>query len=104
MRTDILLDDDFDLMFENGDFATGSSAQQEVEQIGLSHPGEWKQFPIVGLGLTNYLKKVAGRPPLVGNVTKLIRDYRKQLNMDGFKDAELEINEDLSLFNINVEP
>lgn len=52
---DILLDDNDDLLIQNGDFVIGESEQQEVEAILRAYPGWYKQFPTVGVGIMDYL-------------------------------------------------
>ena len=43
---DIKLDDDFDLVIENGDFKVSSSDMQHIQLICITDLGHWKQFPI----------------------------------------------------------
>lgn len=74
--TDILFDTDGDLLIENGDFSVGESLPQEVEDILISFPGFWKEFPLVGAGVPEWL----GSP---GNGQKLARTITVQLINDG---------------------
>ena len=102
MRTDILLDENYDLFIEDGDFSFGASAEQETEQIILSLPGEWKQNPLTGFGIDNYLKQRAGSSPVINSLPQFVRDLKLQLEADGFIDPEITVNDDLSNFNIAV--
>ena len=53
---DFLLDNTGDLLVaSNGDFSIGDSTVQEVQDIIMSYPGWWKQFPLVGCAAPNYL-------------------------------------------------
>lgn len=52
---DILLDDN-DLKLLNGDFDSGESEMQEVALILQSVQGEWKEHPIMGPNLYQYIK------------------------------------------------
>lgn len=73
---DILVGDDGDLLFENGDFAVGDSDVQHVEDILYAAPGHWKQHPLVGADV---------RQSINGTVTdELKRRIRLQLEADGF--------------------
>lgn len=75
--TDILLDNNNDLQFAaNGDFTIGDSTLQEVENIIISYPGWWKQFPLVGCAATNYIGS-----PGVGQ--QLSNSINQQLKLDG---------------------
>ncbi|QEE51034.1 hypothetical protein FUA48_16055 [Flavobacterium alkalisoli] len=94
MNKDIALDENFDLMTENGDFAIIQSDQQHVNCIFLAHPGEYKQFPLVGFGASKYLKKSTA------SKQKFVRDLTLQLQMDGY--ANPEISNDFNNLIIKV--
>ena len=52
---DITLDASiFDLVIKNGDFFISDSDQQSAALILRTYIGNWKQFPLVGLGLQQY--------------------------------------------------
>ena len=74
--TDILFDNDYDLAVLNGDFEIGESVEQEVEDIIISFPGWFKQFPLVGVSAPLYLKGPA-------NLQNLQRNIQLQLQGDG---------------------
>ena len=80
---DILLTDELDLKIENGDFAIGRADQQNVQIIFLAHPGEIKEWPMLGFGASKYLKT---------NVTqaKFYRNLKMQLKYDGYVDPVLK--------------
>jgi len=46
---------DGDLVIVNGDFATGESDLQHIQDIVESSLGHWKEFPGVGVGAIRYL-------------------------------------------------
>lgn len=94
MNKDIILTDDFDLLIENGDFVIGRSDQQHVNCIFLSHPGEYKQFPVTGFGASRYLKKTTL------SKQKFMRNLTLQLELDGYKNPE--ISNDLDNLIIKV--
>lgn len=54
MIQDILIDEDYELTFSDGDFATGESDQQHLALIIKTPPGAWKQFPTQGVGIDMY--------------------------------------------------
>lgn len=51
MNQDYLLDDDGDLLIQDGDFVVGTSDNQHIRDILVSFQGEWKQFPLIGAGI-----------------------------------------------------
>ena len=53
---DILLDENNDIKTLNGDFDTHESEMQEVALILQSVQGEWKQSPLLGPNLYQFIK------------------------------------------------
>ncbi|HIB37986.1 hypothetical protein [Mesonia sp.] len=76
MAKDILLDDDEDLLFKNGDLLIDESELQEVALILQSHQGNWKENAIVGANLT---KEIRG----LSRNLKYERNIRVQMRLDG---------------------
>ncbi len=68
MAQDFILNAAGDLQISGGDFVVGSSDTQHVLDIIQSSIGSWKQFPLVGVGVMNYLKSQNGQA--LGNVIK----------------------------------
>jgi hypothetical protein len=58
MRTDFLLDNDLDLLIENGDFSTGKSDAQHGRLLLSAWKGDFSQYPQTGVGMVQYLKGV----------------------------------------------
>ena len=54
MAKDILFEDN-DLKFENGDLSIGDSDQQHIEDLLLANKGDYKQSPIVGIGIKKWI-------------------------------------------------
>ncbi len=75
---DIALDDDFDLLFENGDLKISESDQQSIILILNTSVGAWKEFPTCGVGTRQYLASS-------GQALKLKREIEVQLQADGFQ-------------------
>lgn len=53
--TDILLDDNFDLRIENGDFLTGDGTLQHQQLLLLIQKGELREFPTRGVGIRDWM-------------------------------------------------
>ncbi len=73
---DFLLDNTGDLLIVNGDFSVDDTTLQEAEDIILSYPGWWKQFPLVGCAAPNYLNSP-------GTGQQLSNTINQQLKLDG---------------------
>ena len=84
VRHDILLDENNDLIIENGDFKIGESDQQHQQAIIATWTGQWKEFPLLGIGINYYL---GGS----GLQQELIREMRIQLTDDGYKFNSVDI-------------
>ena len=72
---DILLDADFDLMEKDGDLVSGDCLIQQQALLLGSGEGEWKQSPVVGVGLDAYL--------LDESELEAFKKIRGQFNSDG---------------------
>lgn len=74
---DFLQDNGGDLLIKDGDFVFGASDNDHVEDIISAFAGEWKEFPLVGVGIMKYLNS-AGSESEMQQVTK------QQLKADGY--------------------
>lgn len=82
---DILLDQDFDLKIEDGDFVVGDDREQRLMLILDSNQGHWKQSPTVGVGIRGLLN---------GEMTPALkRRIQLQLEADGLKLSKLSFQE-----------
>lgn len=84
MAIDLLLDEDGDVYFEDGDFAIGDADQSHIEHIMLSERGNWFEHPFVGVGILGQVKSNTSRQQLKQNI-------RRQLVLDGFSVKEIKI-------------
>ncbi|MCX6281472.1 MAG: hypothetical protein NTU51_05890 [Bacteroidetes bacterium] len=76
MPTDILIDIvTNDLASEDGDFAIGDSTRQHQVDLLVANEGEYKQFPVTGVGIEGFL--------LDEDKTDMIRKIRSQFTRDG---------------------
>lgn len=86
MFKDLLLDADGDLLIDKGDFVVGDSDARHVEDIIESFPGEWKQFPSMGVGIMTFLKSENGKAAVA-----LIQS---QLQADGYSINAIDVKND----------
>lgn len=82
---DLQLDQEGDLLFENGDFSISDSEAQHIELILQSSQGQWKESPEMGANLHKAQSGVIDR--------FLNRDIRVQLEADGVEINDLIITE-----------
>lgn len=85
-RTDIILMSDYTPEIANGDLVIGASDDQHIELLMMTTPGQWKESPLVGIGLINYLKK-----PTTSE-KQMKRDIIVGLSADGYKVNELSLD------------
>jgi len=95
MRQDILREENGNLSFANGDFATGQSDQQHVEDILDLQPGEIKEFPLAGFGAINYIKRTI-------TADEFKRDLKIQLNYDSYDNATIDTSNGIENLNIEI--
>ena len=85
---DILLDDSEDLQATaDGDFKQGNAVNQLIYYILKSGTGNWKEFPLVGVGIEQYLNSNIDRYELQAII-------KAQLKSDVFDRVQV----DTSLF------
>lgn len=95
MRQDILTDDEGDLLFIDGDIVIGQSDQQHVLDIMDMQPGELKEFPLLGFGAINYLKRTITE-------AEFKRDLKIQLNYDGYDNPVIDTSNGIQNLNIEI--
>ncbi|MGN7787424.1 hypothetical protein ACTJIJ_23020 [Niabella sp. 22666] len=83
MARDLLYGEDGDLIIENNDLVIGLSDYQHVELLLKCEAGEFKESPLVGVGINKYINgKMDGQ---------LYRLINLQLEADGFKTLSVEM-------------
>lgn len=93
---DILLDNNLDIIIENGDFKVSDSDQQHIELICNTAIGNWKQYPLLGIGIINYVASS-------GQSEVLKRLMNVQLASDGFKINEVSVTGSNEIFNYSID-
>lgn len=79
----VLRERDFQVF--NDDFLAGDADNQTIERIILSSPGHWKEFPIIGIGIWNYLQGTQSSQVLA-------RDISVQLKADIFPKPYVDVS------------
>ncbi len=91
MRKDFLLFEN-DLLIKDGDFVIGESDLQHIEHIIASQRGGYKQFPLIGVGINQYINS-----PIDGI---LRREIQLQLQADGYGLQQIKV--DSQTINIRI--
>ena len=71
-----------DLLLNNGTLAIGDTSEQCAQMIVVAEKGEFKEYPQLGVGISQFLKSV-------GLEGEMLRNIRVQLSLDGIKPKEL---------------
>ncbi|TNE31822.1 MAG: hypothetical protein EP346_00020 [Bacteroidetes bacterium] len=87
MTTDYLLQEE-DLIIENGDFKSGDSVDDHVNHILVATKGQYRQHPLVGVGLLNYI----GSPWTSTVRNRLESQIQLQLEADGATGVDISID------------
>ncbi len=87
MVKDFISKDTADIAIKDGDFLVGYSDQHHIEDLVRSEKGEYKQNPLTGIGIVNYINA-----PLTREVkTRLEKDIRLQLTADSFEITQVAV-------------
>lgn len=92
---DIITDSTNDLIIENGDFKLNESDSQHVEHIITADKGQFRQWPLIGVGI-NRLINGSINPQALKQVVKL------NLESDNYNVRLIEIDS-IDKLSINVD-
>lgn len=93
--TDIITDENGDIQIVNGDIKIGESDSQHIEHIMIAGKGQFRQFPLIGVGIQNMIN---GTP----NRQLLRQTIQLQLESDGYNVRAITISPTNAL-NINID-
>ncbi|MCB9245968.1 MAG: hypothetical protein H6606_06010 [Flavobacteriales bacterium] len=82
---DILIDDQFELLIEDGDFVVGDSKGQNILLIAHASKGEYKRNPEIGANLSNLIHDESPK--------KHALELKRQLEYDGAKVSSIRMTE-----------
>jgi hypothetical protein len=86
MRTDILLNENFDLNYTaNGEIVRGESTQQHKLLLTVCAKGEFKESPTVCIGAYGFLKD--------NDVTGFLGEVKKEYERDGMTVTTLQFTD-----------
>lgn len=89
MTTDIIFENG-EIAVKNGDFFVAESDQQHIEHIMIADKGQFRQWPLIGVGI---------RRQINGSINKidLKQDIRVQLRSDNFTVKRVDIENDFTI-------
>jgi len=91
---DIMLDENEDLLFKDGDFVIGDATLQHQRHLLKCEKGNIKSEPLTGVGIRNFLLDDEVNAP------ELKKEIQREFEADGMKIRKLKINE---LSNCEIE-
>ncbi|MDD4373490.1 MAG: hypothetical protein PHG67_06205 [Bacteroidales bacterium] len=86
IKHDILLDENYDLIINDGDFTLDESLNQNVALLLKSQPGDFKHSPFAGVDAEAYLND--------SNPNELFKNIRQNLKSDGIRVMKLKVTDD----------
>jgi hypothetical protein len=84
---DLLEDSDGDILIVNGDLTIGESDNTHISDVIVANKGDWKEYPLLGVGINAYLNS-SGMQQFVTN------EIKKQLDSDGYGSISVIFNND----------
>ena len=89
---DIITDETGDLLILNGDLKVDKSDSQHVEHIVFADKGQFRQFPLIGVGI---MKTIHGSI----NPQKVKQQIKLQLESDGLnvRQINIDLNDPLNI-------
>ena len=75
MMTDILLDENLDLLIVDNDVVIGESAEQHQQLLSTCNKGDFKENPLQCVGTAYWLKS--------NDIAGLLAEIKTQFEMDG---------------------
>jgi hypothetical protein len=95
MVKDFKTDTDGDLFISSGDLAIFESDSQSIVDIITSNNGDWKEYPLCGVGIDNYINSNSSQQFLTNSI-------KTQLTNDGFTNIDV-IYDDNNLLNFTID-
>jgi len=86
--TDILLDDNLDLLIQNGDFVIGDAEEQIQQLILMASQGSFRNSPLTGVNIVQYIKSRLGP----AEIDALKQKIKLQFQYDGYITVNTVIN------------
>lgn len=86
--TDLLLDDEYDIAIDGGDFVGADSEEQHQQLILVASKGSFRESPLTGVNISQYIKTRFTQI----DIDKLKQQIRLQFQYDGYSQTFTQIN------------
>lgn len=93
---DMITDQSNDLEFVNGDIRINESDSQHVEHIMIADKGQFRQFPLIGVGIKRQLNGSF-------NPQEVKQNIKLQLESDGYNVRQVVIEPTIDDFKIDID-
>ncbi|MDE3185287.1 MAG: oxidase [Bacteroidota bacterium] len=90
---DLIIDENFELAVNNGDFIVDTSDVQQQNLLLISDKGDWKEFPTRCVGVQRWLSD--------DEPEDLLAEIKKEFQRDGMKVNDLTLTDD-KILNIDA--
>ena len=87
---DFLIAEDNDELIIDGDYAVGDSTIQHIDDLMLSSPGTWREYPLAGVAIGQYQSAPLNQKQTIERII-----YEQLIN-DGFQNISIVTQQDLS--------
>ena len=84
------------LQFKNGDFLIELSNNMHIQHILQANTGQYYQYPLIGVGIRNYIKSPMG-------ILNLRKNIRLNVESDNVKINNLDVVGTIDDFTINLD-
>lgn len=85
---DVLLDDNMDLLIENGDFFVADGEEQHQQILLIASQGSFRASPLTGVNIAKYIKTGFTQ----AQIDQLSQKIRLHLQYDGYTRSFVKIN------------
>ena len=85
---DIILDDEMDLLIENGDFVIADGEEQHQQIVIIASQGSFRASPLTGVNIAKYIKTGFTQ----AQIDQLTQKIRIHLQYDGYARSVVKIN------------
>jgi len=89
MTTDLIFSEN-ELLIVDGDLFVGESDQQHIQHIMIADKGQFRQWPLIGVGIRRQLNGSI-------NSTDLKQEIRTQLKSDNFTVKRIDVTSDFEI-------
>lgn len=84
------MDEDDDELIVGGDYVAGDSSVQHIDDLMISAPGSWREYPLCGINITQFQSAPINQKQTIERI------ILQQLGADGYTNVAVKTAEDIS--------